>query len=447
MKWILKSFIPVFALVYLLGWTVAQSGSAVVSELTENEDRLIKVAGAVSVKDDVPTGALQLDHPSIPRDSSRLSADSLPTLNIPRLLAGHRHAVSAGDPHYLTQTFGFQVGTDFEYIIYPQTISSAISIAVQALLKTGNTITSINEGHAVSVLGYFQHTQYSEYPLGIALEGKCENVGGGTMLYCVGVESQLSANNGNVNFIGLDAQVTSNNGNLSSFFGMKVGIGGNTQIVPIIEGVRVEDMDSGEGEVLEINGLHFENQTRNNALVKRAIWVEDPEAVIETVGRIKAPGITVQTVNAPVSAGRTGTGRVPADGTRPQNHEGTEFMTVVIMPKDPENILRIEYEAGFSTPQGGQLVTALFRDGAPDTLDAKANFVLANTMNTVYGTYETVAGTTAPITFRLRAGLTSPSLLYMNTLGGQSFLGDSMHSYIRVTERRPNASVTPLPGG
>lgn len=447
MKWILKSFIPAFALAYLLGWTVSQSGGTVVSELMENKDRLVKVAAAVPARDEVSSGALKLDHPSIPRDSSRLSADSLPTLNIPQLLAGYRHAVAAGDPYYMTQTFGVQIGTDFEYVIYPQTASTATSVAVRGLLQTGNAIAPTNGGHGVSVLGHFQHTQYSEYPMGVALEGKCENIGGGTLLYCVGVESQLSTNNGNINFVGLDAQVTGNSGNLNSFFGMKVGVDGNTQVVRLVEGMRIQDMDSGDGEVLEINGLHFENQTKNNAQSKRAIWIEDPEAVIETVGRIKAPGITVQTVNAPVNASLTGTGMIPSDGTRPQIYEGTEFMTVVIVPKDPENILRVEYEAGFSTTQGGQLVTALFRDGAPDTLDAKADFILANTVNTVHGAYETVAGTTGPITFRLRAGLTSSSLLYMNTLGGQPFLGDSMHSYIRVTERRPNASTTPPPGG
>ena len=210
----------------------------------------------------------------------------------------------------LTQTESeFDFGHDMRSTIVAPVDSEAIYFTIRSLLETGDTQTHSGAGHAGSFLGWFKHTQESTYPLGIPVEGKCENTGGGTLTTCVGVESQLSENNGTTGFIAFDGQVTKNNGTLNYFYLARMNMGGNTQTVPLVSGLVIDDLPAGSGSITAIKGLHYKDQTQNSA-AGIAIQIDDADAPIQTKGQIQhvtAGGGTVSVTSTSTSSNYTQT--------------------------------------------------------------------------------------------------------------------------------------------
>lgn len=155
-----------------------------------------------------------------------------------------------------------------------------------------------------------------------------------------------------------------------------------------------------------------------------------------TVGNVNlASGVSVQIVSTNYSAFATGTTTIPPDNSIPQNTEGTEFMTQVITPKSATNTLIIETIMTCSVSAGSMIVQALFQDSVANALATSTVYQpTASQMMTFTCRHTMTAGTTSPITFKVRAGGVSASTFSFNGTGGSGYFGATTKSSIKVTE-------------
>ena len=128
-------------------------------------------------------------------------------------------------------------------------------------------------------------------------------------------------------------------------------------------------------------------------------------------------GKVLQQIASASSAYSTGTTQIPLDNTKPQNTEGTEFLTVTITPSSASSVLLIEADAVVGVSANGTtVVAAMFQDGTANALAATADTV-ANVNNRFVNVtlrHRMTAGTTSATTFKLRIGPTAAATVYFN---------------------------------
>jgi hypothetical protein len=141
-------------------------------------------------------------------------------------------------------------------------------------------------------------------------------------------------------------------------------------------------------------------------------------------------------------------GTIPYDDTIPKNTEGLEVMSAVITPTNASNRLKIDIVTFVSsddaTPPSNRVgITALFQDSIVDALSSGIN---PSTYNGGRPTpcsfsYVMTAGTTSPITFKVRCGLNTTvppndtgALNGGSGIGGARILGGSLASSLTISE-------------
>jgi hypothetical protein len=153
-----------------------------------------------------------------------------------------------------------------------------------------------------------------------------------------------------------------------------------------------------------------------------------PPAMIEAA-------IVVQNVHTQTGVVATGTTILPADNTIPQITEGNEYMTAAITPTNAANKLLIAVSVCISTSSIGHVVAALFRDSVVNALAGAAQLPQgAGNMIQLTFTHVMTAGTTSPITFRVRAGASAAGTTTFNGFSGGGILGGVAASSIIITE-------------
>lgn len=185
-------------------------------------------------------------------------------------------------------------------------------------------------------------------------------------------------------------------------------------------------------------------KTKISAIIAKAVsavqaatnWITTAMITAGAVTAEKlASGVPVQEVSTAYSNVATGTTTIPFDDTSPQITEGVEFMTQTITPTSPTNTLIIEVEMMLSISANGQRMCALFQGSQPNALAAKSTYVgsypdpVVLTMR-----HKMTAGTTSPITFRVRGGSEIAGTWTFNGSGGGRRFGTTSKSSIKVTE-------------
>lgn len=129
---------------------------------------------------------------------------------------------------------------------------------------------------------------------------------------------------------------------------------------------------------------------------------------------------------------------IPLDNTIPQNTEGVQVMTVGITPQSVANILAIEVVVFAGVSGGVALCVALFQDATANALAAAAIMGPQNP-GTLSFNHIMLAGTTSPTVFKVRAGGSSASTIYINgsATTGLGFFGGVAATSLRVTEFMP----------
>lgn len=139
----------------------------------------------------------------------------------------------------------------------------------------------------------------------------------------------------------------------------------------------------------------------------------------------------VATVNTDLQSNTTA---IAADGTIPQNSEGSEVFTIAITPKNTSHILHIEVGVWWSNSGANTNIVALFQDTTADALAAVSQYIAAASATaSTKMFYRMAAGTTSATTFKVRVGATGGTWS-VNGAGGSSLFGGVGNSYIKVTE-------------
>lgn len=173
--------------------------------------------------------------------------------------------------------------------------------------------------------------------------------------------------------------------------------------------------------------------TKKVTFTKLKEWLQSVASWINS--SMVANGFAVQTVSTKYSAYASGTTVLPYDDTIPQSTEGVEFMTQAITPKSATNKLIVEAKLMLGHSAGTDITAALFQDATANALAADANYQgAAGGGITLVLCHEITAGTTSPITFKVRAGGAAAGTTSLNGPNGSRKFGGITCSYIKVTE-------------
>jgi hypothetical protein len=133
----------------------------------------------------------------------------------------------------------------------------------------------------------------------------------------------------------------------------------------------------------------------------------------------------------------SGSGTIPDDTSKPQNTEGTEFMTVSATPTSASSTLRIQVLACVQPngPGPDQVIGALFVDSDADALaaDRKDSHSDGGPLWLVID-YTVASGSTSARTYKFRAGRPSGNTDFNGSGAGAAILGAIVYSSITVTE-------------
>ncbi len=128
---------------------------------------------------------------------------------------------------------------------------------------------------------------------------------------------------------------------------------------------------------------------------------------------------------------------IPNDDTIPQNTEGVEVITATITPQSAANRLLIKATVNASFVVLGQIqgCIALFKDSDANAISVSAIDFSDNTV--IVGRdlfHEMAAGTTSPITFKLRVGASVAGTVTVNGSSGTRRYGGVMGTYLEIVE-------------
>lgn len=153
-------------------------------------------------------------------------------------------------------------------------------------------------------------------------------------------------------------------------------------------------------------------------------------------------GVAVKVSNALNTATSTTATLIPNDDTIPQSTEGAEFLTVTHTPALSTNKLRIDVTVFGNNPGYYGWCAALFKDSDTNALAAGAtiSFDYGDLAECVTLTHYMTAGSTSPITFKVRCGAVASGSFRINGGSTGRLFGGALTSSITVTEINPAAT-------
>lgn len=127
---------------------------------------------------------------------------------------------------------------------------------------------------------------------------------------------------------------------------------------------------------------------------------------------------------------------IPNDDSRPLKTEGGEFMTLAITPKSASSKLFVQVVmCGGATNANALIVSALFKDDEQHAIKATGQYQSVSTgIVTVNFNYYMTAGTTSPITFRVRGGASAGNFTFNGYNNTNRNLGGVQASSITIME-------------
>lgn len=148
-----------------------------------------------------------------------------------------------------------------------------------------------------------------------------------------------------------------------------------------------------------------------------------------------ADGNIVNQVSTITGAVATGTNTIADSDTLPVQTSGDQYMQCIIRPTNINNTLRINVTAWTACSAGSKTTTALFQDSTSNALAVGNNLINApsNMTSGTTFTYIMKAGTTSPITFKVRCGGTAGTLTF-NGQSGARIYGGVFSSSIIIQE-------------
>ena len=154
-----------------------------------------------------------------------------------------------------------------------------------------------------------------------------------------------------------------------------------------------------------------------------------------TVDRLERAGNIIQVVHVQDGAYVSGTGTMPVT-TKPQNTDGTEFMSLAITPTSATSKLMIIVNAVLTANIGTvYIIGGLFQDSTAGALAAWEEYPTGTTAPIGMSfTHYMTAGTTSATTFKFRAGASSATTTNFNGGSSNAHGGGVMASSITIME-------------
>lgn len=153
--------------------------------------------------------------------------------------------------------------------------------------------------------------------------------------------------------------------------------------------------------------------------------------------RLLGAGGLIQLVRAEFGgSGFTTTATITYTGSvLPTTSMGAELITGTITPKFSTSRICVTVLCGYMVGSSTRMMAALFKDAGTNAIQATSNWSnIAGQHHNAHMYYEQVAGTTSPITFRVRVGSESGTTLSVHSYFGDGRLGDSWKSVILMEE-------------
>jgi hypothetical protein len=119
---------------------------------------------------------------------------------------------------------------------------------------------------------------------------------------------------------------------------------------------------------------------------------------------ISAGGKLLQYVTTTLASASTQTATFPFDDTIPQSSEGTEIMTLTIVPQSATSTIQISVYVNMYNSVGTELIAALFMDSGTDAKAVAAEFAPGGSMVTMALVFSETTGSTSSRTYKVRTG-------------------------------------------
>jgi len=146
-------------------------------------------------------------------------------------------------------------------------------------------------------------------------------------------------------------------------------------------------------------------------------------------------GSVVNQVHSQIGTVSTASSTIPEDDTIPQITEGTEVMALVLTPKATTHQLLVNVHLNVSVAGTNKtVIAALFQDAISDAVSAVSRVPVNIKSDGLELRIQQPAGTTSPITFRVRIGSADGSTVTLNGQNGIRLFGGVNISGMSITE-------------
>jgi hypothetical protein len=154
---------------------------------------------------------------------------------------------------------------------------------------------------------------------------------------------------------------------------------------------------------------------------------------------ISAGGKLLQYVTTTLASASTQTATIPFDDTIPQSSEGTEIMTLTIVPQSATSTIQISVYVNMYNTVGVELIAALFMDSGADAKAAAAEFAPGGSMVTMALVFSETTGSTSSRTYKVRTGPSASGggTLTINGVAGARRFGGVLLCRIEALEIQP----------
>lgn len=266
---------------------------------------------------------------------------------------------------------------------------------------------------SISYPGYFEECQAlggSSWGGGIG-DITLAGVAGGTYIRCVGGQYAFGGSNG-CSFTGtaIDCQ-----GGAYAFGGYHGAIGSAALLLSCRK-----------------TGGFFDFSLVPTAGARLYNCVDDTGSIFFPVTPV-ASGSSIQKVYAESTANTDLIVGIPTDDTIPQSTEGTEVLSLAIVPKYTDSYLIVTFSGFISA--GQDAVAALFRDAGTAAIAAAACTPYStNHPSQIAISFRTTSGSIASTTFRVRAGTSTTAPLRFNGTTAGRWFGGSARATLTIEE-------------
>lgn len=191
---------------------------------------------------------------------------------------------------------------------------------------------------------------------------------------------------------------------------------------------------TNNANIVTQSGANIVTQAGDTCMI-RATAANVVEVLSYTRSRTRQTGQVVSSLNGDLATGSTIT---PWDDTIPQVTEGDQYYSLAITPQNASSTLEVEVVMNLTRSPVGQIVVAVFRDGAANAVAAAAITPQASGQPAqCVLKFLTAASSVSSTTFTVRAGPADAATITLNGSAGGRRLGGVHVSGIIIRELLP----------